>query len=151
MPKLREEDYAKIDAIVKPTPDEGYAVVWHKLYGKWYRSVHVFARQPSTKEVQEYENTASKLRFRSNRAEVEGSQVVAAKQLYDRLIARVYDLPVGRRVLGEGTPLSRDQAVELVPVLVKREAIREFTGEVYAASRLAEEEGETAELASEED
>lgn len=145
MPKLTADDYTKIETAVIPQGTEDYVVVWHLRHGKWSRSVHVFERQPMTKEITDYENTASKLKFKGNKAEVEGSQTLAARDLYNKLISRVYDLPVGRQVLGEfgkDAPLDRSAAIEKVPVLVKREAIREFVGEVYSASRMAESEGD---------
>ena len=154
MPKITPEDYSKIEAAIQPQGTEDFVVVWHLRHGRWMRSIHVFERHPMTKEITEYENTASKLKFKGNKAEVEGSQTLAAKNLYDRLVARVYDLPVGRQVLGEfgkGGPLTRDEAIREVPVLVKREAIREFVGEVYSASRLAESEGDAEEPAAEGD
>lgn len=137
--KMSPEDYAKVEAAINLQNDEDYTVVFHKRHGQIRRSVHVFSRQATTKEVSAYENTASRLKFKGNKAEIEGSQTLAAEQLYNKLIARVYDLPIGRRVYGEDKPLGAEEARGIVPVLVKREAIRDFLGEVYAASRFDED------------
>lgn len=149
MPRMTADDYEKIEKAAGIKGDEGYSVVFHKFRARWYRSVHVFARQPTTQDITQYEDIASKVKFRGSRAEVEGSQTLASKKLYDRLIDRVYDLPVGLKVLGEfgkGGPLSRDEAIDKVPVLVKREAIRDFIGEVYSAARMDEAEGGSDEV-----
>lgn len=140
MPKITSEDYDKIETAIVLQNDEDYSVVWHQRHGRWMRSIHVFARQPTTKEVSTYEEMASKLKFKGNKAQIDGSQTLAAEQLYNRLITRVYDLPIGRKLIGEGTPLTADEARAKVPVLVKKEAVRDFVGEVYSASRMAEDD-----------
>jgi hypothetical protein len=157
--RLKPEDYEKIDTIVGLTGDEYYSVVTHRVRGRWIRSIHVFARQPMTKELTEFENTVSRLKVRGNRTEVEGSQLLAAKHLYDALISRAYDVPVGWQIRGEvavdevghittGTPLNREMAVKLVPMTTKREALRDTFGEVYSEARVAEMEGEDEEVKS---
>lgn len=155
--RLKPEDYEKIDRIVGLSGDEYYSVVTHRVRGKWIRSIHVFARQPMTKELTEYENTASRIKMKGNRTEVEGSQLLAAKHLYDALISRVYDVPVGWKIHGEvtvneegvvtaGKPLDRNDALKIVPLTIKREALRDTFGEVYSEARVAEMEGEEEEV-----
>jgi|PlaIllAssembly_1097288.scaffolds.fasta_scaffold19329_3 hypothetical protein len=155
--RLKPEDYEKIDRIVGLSGEEYYSVVTHRVRGKWIRSIHVFARQPMTKELTEYENTASRIKMKGNRTEVEGSQLLAAKHLYDALISRAYDVPVGWKIYGEvdvdetgavksGKPLDRPEAVKTVPATIKREALRDTFGEVYSEARVAEMEGEDEEV-----
>jgi len=153
---LKKEDYTRIEVLCAIKDQEDYAVVTTRQKGVIIRSIHVFARQPMTKEITEYENTASKVKFRGNKAEVEGSQTLAAKHLYDHLISRAYDVPVGRQILGEittdesgastGRPLTRDEAIAQVPVLLKREAIRDMVGQHWSAGQLIEMEGEDEEV-----
>lgn len=140
---LKSEDYEKIEKSVNLTGQEDFVVCVHKRHNKIAFSVHVFERQPSTKEIVAYEETASKMRFKGTKAEIEGSAVLASKNLYDRLIARVYDLPIGRET---HKTLDRENAVRMVPVLVKREAVRDFVGGVISANQLAENEGTEGEL-----
>jgi len=140
---LKSEDYERIEASVKLTGQEDFVVCVHKRHNKLSFSIHVFERQPMTQEVLAYEETASKMKFRGTKAEMDGSQVLASSNLYNKLIARVYDLPVGRVVHDQ---LDRAAAVQLVPVLVKREAIRDFVGGVISANQLAENEGTEAEM-----
>lgn len=140
MPKISPEEWQRISDTVNPRDDEGVSVVWHKIRGRWFRSVHVFQRTPSTKEIAQFENTASRLKFKGTKAEVEGSQITAAVKLYDTLIDRVYDLPKQNGMGVVADLLPRERAAELVPPMVKREALRDFTGEVYSASRMAEDE-----------
>ncbi len=156
MPKsklvLSREDYARIEKMCDLKGEEDYAVVTTRHKGMIIRSIHVFARQPMTKELTEYENTASKVKFKGNRAEVEGSQLTAAKHLYDHLISRAYDVPVGRFILGElkesddgkmvGTPLQREDAIAKVPVLIKREAVRDMVAQHWSSGQLVEMEGD---------
>lgn len=153
---LKKEDYARIEKLCAIGDKEDYAVVTTRQKGLIIRSIHVFSRQPMTKEITEYENTASKVKFRGNKAEVEGSQTLAAKHLYDHLIDRAYDVPVGRQVLGAidmndagemiGKPLNREEAKEKVPVLLKREAIRDMVGQHWSAGQLVEMEGDEEEV-----
>ena len=150
---LRTEDYQKIEAAVGLKDEEDYVVLAHKRHNTISFSTHVFARLPTAKELVKYEETSSRLKFRGNRAEIEGSSITAAVTLYDLLIDRAYDVPVGRRVFGEqgkGGPLDRDKAKAIVPVMYKREAIREFVGSVQSATSLAESE-EEAEVKGKED
>lgn len=170
MPKsklvLTREDYTRIEEMCNLTGDEDYAVVTTRHRGLIIRSIHVFARQPMTKELTEYENTASKVKFKGNRAEVEGSQLLAAKHLYDHLIHRAYDVPVGRQVLGEltedtsegpnkgkmtGKPLDREGAIAKVPVMIKREAVRDMVAQHWSSGQLVEMEGDEEEVKGEQE
>lgn len=158
---LKPEDYDRLDKIVGRTGNEYYSVVTHKMRGRYVRSIHVFHRQPSTKELVHYEQTLSKLRMRGNRTDVEGSQTLAAKDLYNALIVRAYDVPVGWQILGEitldkdgvtlvsGKPLTREEAIEHVPPMIKREAVRDAVGEHYSESRVSEMEGDDDEVKGE--
>ena len=158
---LKREDYERIEKLCNIQDSEDYAVVTTRQKGLIIRSIHVFARQPMTQEITEYENTASKVRFRGNKAEVEGSQTLAAKHLYDHLIARAYDVPNGRRIMGEikvdkdgkpvGKPLSREEARRDVPVLLKREAIRDMVAQHWSAGQLIDMEGEEEEIKGEQE
>jgi hypothetical protein len=148
---LTKEHHERIQAAIKLNEDEDYSVVTHKRHGEWLRSIHVFSRLPTTKELTDFENVSSKVKFRgAGKAEVDSGAVQAANSLYNKLISRVYDLPHGpRRILGEigkdgnsSAPVTAEQARELVPPLVKREALRDFIGEVYSESRIADREGE---------
>ena len=155
MPKsklvLTKDDYERIEQQCALTGEEDYAVVTSRHRGLIIRSIHVFARQPMTKELTEYENTASRVKFKGNRAEVEGSQLLAAKHLYDHLIARAYDVPVGRQILGEikeddgrmiGKPLDRNDAIAKVPVMIKREAVRDMVAQHWSSGQLIEMSGD---------
>lgn len=145
---LKSEDYEKIEKSVNLQGSEDFVVCVHRRHNKVSFSVHVFDRQPMTQEIVAYEETASKMKFKGTKAQIEGSQVLASKNLYDKLITRVYDLPVGRHTHAK---LERADAVQIVPVLVKREAIRDFVGGVQSANSLAESEGEEAEVVGAED
>ena len=165
MPKLSlsHAEYEKLDKVVGLKDDEFYTVVTHFLRGRYRRSIHVFHRPPTTKELVNYENTVSKLRIRHNRTDVEGSQTLAARDLYNALIDRAYDVPLGNKILGEieigedgvsvksGSPLTRDQAQELVPPLIKRTAIMDAIGEHYSESRVAEMDGVEEEVKKDEE
>ncbi len=118
--------------------DEDYAVVIQKGKGYWGKSVHVFSRQPTTKELQEFEEGSSRLKFKGQKAEMEGRPILAAANLYNKLIVRAYDVIVGLKTY---ETMTAEEARTTVPPLVKREAIREFTAEVYSASRMEEAEG----------
>lgn len=137
--RLRTEDYEQIEAKVNLTGTEDFVVVSQQRHNKVNFSVHVFARQPMTKELTKYEETSSRMKLKGTRAELEGSPLLAARDLYNVLIARAYDVRVGRKLVEE---LSADEAKELVPQLVKRAAIREFLGGVEGASEAAEDEGD---------
>ncbi len=123
--KLSPDAYNTIESKISLTGDEDYAVVVQKRHGKATYGVHVFTRQPTTKELMEYEETASRVKYQGTKAVLEGSALLAAKRLYGLLIARAYDIQVGR-FLKE--TLTRDEAMAQVPDLGKREAIREFLG-----------------------
>lgn len=136
--KLTPEKYQIIEDKIALTGDEDYVVVVQKRHGKATFGVHVFARQPSTKEMMRYEECASRVKYRGTRAEVEGSAILATKELYNVLIARAYDIQVGRKVY---ETMDREQAKSLVTDLGKREAIREFLGNVSGLTSLNEEDG----------
>lgn len=138
-PKIvSREEHAVIQEKCELTGSEDYAVVLQKGKGFWNKSVHVFSRQPTTKELQDFEEASSRLKFKGQKAEMEGSPILAASNLYNRLITRVYDVLVG---LKSHDRLDAQHARDWVPPLVKREAVREFTAEVYSASRMEEAEG----------
>jgi hypothetical protein len=142
---LSRQDYIQIEGEIKLQGDEDYAVVTHKGKGEWFRSIHVFQRHPNQKELQTYEHTASRVKLKGNKAELEGQKLLAAKDLYNLLINRVYDLPVGRKIYGNADngepPLDREAAMRLVEPLVKRAAILDMVSEVYSASQIEEREG----------
>jgi hypothetical protein len=93
---------------------------------------------------------------RGRKTEFEGSQAKAFRHLYDALVLRAYDVPSGFRILGEipeGATkydptwgLTREQAIEKVPTVIKREALRDAMSETYSEARLAENEGEDEEV-----
>src|SRR5688572_10780037 len=91
---LTRGDHEEIQNECKVTGDEDYAVVWQKGKGIGGWAVHVFQRQPSLPEIQKYEDTASRVEFKGNRARIEGSQIEAGNMLYTRLIARAYNVIV---------------------------------------------------------
>lgn len=136
--RLTPEQYKKIEDGIYLTGTEDYVVVVQKRHGQVRYGVHVFERQPSTKEMVKYEETASRVKYRGSRAEVEGSPLLAAKSLYDLLIARAYDIQVGRQVFEN---MTREQCVQLVTPLQKREAIREFLGNVSGLTSATEDDG----------
>lgn len=131
-------EHAIIQSKIKLTGTEDYAVVIQKGKGFWNKSIHVFSRQPAPRELQTFEETSSRLKFKGQKAEMEGSPIIAANDLYNRLIVRAYDVLVGMTSHDE---LDAQRCRDLIPPLVKREAIREFTAEVYSASRMEEAEG----------
>jgi hypothetical protein len=138
-PKIvSREEHAVIQEKCKVRPPEDYSVVLQKGKGFWNKSIHVFTRQPTAKELQDFDEQASRLKFKGQKAEMEGAPILAAANLYNRLIERAYDVLVG---LESHDNLTSEQARLVVPPLVKREAIREFTAEVYSASRMEEAEG----------
>ncbi len=150
--RLKSDDYKRIDEFVKPVGEEYYTVVTTALRGQYIRSIHVFSRQPMTKEMTEFENTASRMKFKGSRAELEGSQLLAYKRLYDLLIVRAYDVPVGMTIYGETktddkgvvssvNPLNAEDARRLVPLVMKREALRDSMDHM-SENRVAEDEGE---------
>jgi hypothetical protein len=157
---LTPADYEAIEKNCNITGTEDYAVVTHRIRGAYTRSIHVFDRLPNTKELAEYENPASKLKFRGNKAEVEGSQLLAARDLYNLLIVRAYDVPVGTRTIlgGEGPdgtpkPLSRDEAKAKVPPMIKREAIRDFVAGHWSQGQISDmvEEDDDVEVKDKDD
>lgn len=148
---LKKEDHDKIQQLIELKGDENYSVITQRVHGTWRRSIHVFTRLPKTSELTDFENTSSKVKFRGGgKAEVQSGAVLASVKLYNILIDRVYDLPIGNRIYGEvtmdeagnrtGEPLRGAELREKVPALVKREALRDFIAEVYSESRLAERE-----------
>lgn len=150
---LRKQDHAEIQKLISLGDNEEYSVVTHRIHGEWKRSIHVFKRLPSTPEMTEYENAVSRIRFKgAGKAETQSGAVKASETLYNKLVERVYDLPIGSRVYGEvtmapdgttsGRPLTGEEARSKVPVLVKKEALTDFVGQVYSESRLAEREGD---------
>lgn len=146
-PKIvTQEDHAIIQQKCGITGDEDYAVVLQKGKGFWKKSIHVFARQPNSKELQAYEDSSSKLKFRGQKAEMEGSPLKASEWLYNLLIVRAYDVVVGLKTHEQ---LDKAAAARMVPPLVKREAIRELSAEVYSASRMEEAEGVSSEESEE--
>lgn len=165
MPKLvlKREDYLTIQKAIGITGTEHFSVVTHRSMGMIFRSIHVFARQPMTAEITEFESTASKMKFRGNKAEVEGSQVRASLHLYNHLITRAYNVPIGLQILGEtdiengqivkGGPIDRETAIRDVPALIKREAVRDATSQHWSQGQLVDMEGEEEEVhgAKEED
>lgn len=136
---LSQEQYAEIEKKINLTGDEDYAVLLQKRHGKATYGVHVFERQPSAKEMAKYEEFASRVKYRGTKAEVEGSIVNATVYLYNLLIARAYDVQVGRKMY---ETLDRSQSASVVPVGTKREAIREFLSNVVGLTSLAEDEGD---------
>jgi hypothetical protein len=146
---LSDEDYLTIEKACDIKGSEPYAVVYMPIRNKFVRSVHVFERKPGTKELTDYENATSKMRFRGNKAEIEGGAVAAAAELYRKTISRVFDIVVDRAILAG--PIARDEAIRLVEPLVKREAIADIVGEVFRASKIAEMDGHERETADEAD
>jgi hypothetical protein len=139
--KLTRADHALIQqkCHIDSARGEDYAAVFMvgKGFGQW--SIHVFARQATQREIDQYEQTASKLKFKGQKASMEGSQTLAAVNMYNALIARAYDVLVGLTSVDQ---MSREEAAQRVPPLVKREAIKQWIGEVYGETRLADAEGD---------
>jgi hypothetical protein len=152
--KLTPEQYGLIDRIVgiDLNSEQFYTVVTHRSRGQVVRSFHLFARQPTPTEVTKFEDTASKVKVRGRKTEFEGSQSKAFRHLYDALIVRAYNVVSGFKILGEvpddqktydpSLGLNREQAIIQVPIVVKREALRDAMGEVYSEARILELEGE---------
>jgi hypothetical protein len=139
---LKPEDYDTIDQKVALTGDEFYAVVTTRFRGQLVRSIHVFARQPMPSELVKYENTASRIKVRGSRTDVEGTQIGASYELYKSLIARAYDVPVGTKIVAQ---MDARTAIERV-----REALRDALGEHFSEGRIAADE-DTEEVAKSED
>lgn len=118
---------------------ENYAPVIQKNKGVFQWSIHVFQREATLGEINAYEQIASRVEFKGQKAQIKGSQIEAATRLYNRLVARSFDVVVGLKTYDE---LDREASIKTVPPLVKREAIRELLGEVYSASRMEEIEGD---------
>jgi hypothetical protein len=137
--RLSPEQYSTIESKINLTGDEDYVVLVQKRHGRAIFAVHVFGRQPMPKEMVQYEETASRVKYRGTRAEVEGSSLMAAQQLYNKLVVRAYDVQVGRTLHDQ---LDADQAKAVVPMVAKREAIREFLGNVAGLTSLADDEGD---------
>jgi hypothetical protein len=161
---LTPEDYAVLDKVVSLRDREFVAVVTSKYRGRYHRSFHVFKRKANQTELVEYENLSSKVKVKANRTDVEGSTYAAAAFLYDKLIDRVYNMPIGGgRVLGKtdydpetgaitgGGPVAAEEARAEVPLPVKREALRDSFGEHYSEARLAEMEDEDVVVAGRKD
>lgn len=136
---LTRQDHQLIQKVANLQGEEDYAVVVSRGKGYWSRSVHVFSRQPTTNEINEFEQTGSRLKFRGQKAEVQGSAIKAAVALYDKLVARAYDVLIGMR---EVETLTSEEARAKVPPIMKRAAITEWIGDVHGATRMAEMEGE---------
>lgn len=160
---LKDEDYAAIDAFLDLPDQQFYAVVTTKQRNKWVRSFHVFARQPTPKELVEYEQTVSRIKFRGNRTDLEGSQLTAARHLYDLLIEKVYNVPYNNRTIlaelktdpntgrfVETKPLGREEARQYVSPMIKRAALRDAMGEHYSEAQVAEQDGDDAVAGKEE-
>ncbi len=164
---LRKADYDLIAAKLTQAgflgkSEQDFQVTTQRDKGVWYRTIHIFSRPPMPSELNEYEDKASKIKFKGTKAQIEGSKINAAKDLYNKIILAVFDLPLGRIVYGSfevpdpndraktivGKPLDREEALERVPVLTKRAAILDMVGEVYSAAQLEEREGEDEELGS---
>ncbi len=146
--RVSRADHDLIQSRAKIQGDEDYSVTVQKAKGFWVKTVHVFNRRPMLKEINDYEQTAGKVKFKGQNAELQGSQINAAFTLYNTLINRTYDVLVGVKVI-EG-PLDRVASQKQVDPLIKREAIRELIGEVYSATRMEESLGSEAEGQKEE-
>lgn len=136
--RLKPEDYDKIDAMVNLKGEEYYSVVTTPFRGKFIRSIHVFHRQPKTTELIAFESLSTKIRIRGNRTDFEGSPLEANIRLYNTLIARAYDVPVGNKILGEGTPLDVSEASKFVPDVMKRRALADALGNHFSESQVSE-------------
>lgn len=141
-------DHDAIQVKVKIQGTEDYAVTVQKGKGFWAKTVHVFARRPTLPEINNYEQTASRVKFKGQNAQLEGSQITAAVNLYNVLIARTYDVIVGMKQVDQ---LDREESKAKVDPLIKREAIRELIAEVYSATRMAESLGADAEGSDDEE
>lgn len=146
--RVTREEHDLIQKRANLQGEEDYAVTVQKGKGYWVKTTHVFNRRPMLKEINEYEQTAGKVKFKGQNAELQGSQINAAFTLYNTLINRTYDVLVGVRVI-DG-PLDRVASQKQVDPLIKREAIRELIGEVYSATRMEESLGGDAEGQKEE-
>jgi hypothetical protein len=140
--KLTAEQYEQIEGKIGLTGTEDYAVVVQKRHGKARYATHVFSRPATTTELVSYEDTASKVEYRGNKAQVKGSALLAAETLYNKLIARAYDVQNGRELFNE---LDATQAKAKVHPLQKREAIREFLGNVSGLTSLTEDDADESE------
>lgn len=140
---LKRADYELIekDPKVGLKDSEDYAVTTVKNHGVWVRSIHIFSRRPSAQELHKYEETASRVRLKGNKAELEGKKLVAARDLYNVLIDRVIDAQIGRK---NYPLLTRDEAASNIEPLMKRAAILDMVSEVYSATQLEDREGEDA-------
>jgi hypothetical protein len=154
--RLKPEDYDAIDKVVQPKNDEYYSVVTTPHRGKYIRSIHVFHRQPSTKELLAFESLSAKIRIRGNRTDFDGSPLEAHVRLYNTLISRAYDVVVGNKVMGQviddkgdpipnARPLDVSEASKFVPDMMKRRALADVLGnhitESMATEMADDEEG----------
>ena len=113
---LSREDHLRIQEAISLQSNEIYSVVTHRIYGMFRRSIHVFAHLPATKELIEYTETVAGAGFRDQaRAGLGAGRIRAAEALYDRLVERVYDLPIGEKTYGEVT-VKDDGSVEGTPL-----------------------------------
>jgi hypothetical protein len=143
---LSTEESIQLEHDLQIQGHEPYAIVFIKIRGTQYaRSVHVFEREPDAREITEYENNASKMKIKGSNAEIQGGSVAAAAELYRRTISRVHNLVVNRVVVPG--PIGREEALRLVPPIVKRAAISDLIGDVFQASRISEMEGDEREAA----
>ena len=136
---LTRQDHERIQQVTNLQGEEDYAVVIRRGKGFWNRSVHVFSRQPTENEINDFEQTGSRLKFRGQKAEVEGSAIKASARLYDKLVARAYDVLIGMKTVEK---MDAETARAKVPAIEKRAAITEWIGDVHGATRMAEMEGE---------
>lgn len=134
---LTDDQYNDLEKKLDLKGEEAYAITVQRYRGKALYGVHVFERQPSTKELVTYEDTASRLKYKANGAQLEGSALLAAVNLYKRLIVRAYDIQVGTR---NYETLDASEAVRLVPDIQKREAVREFLGVVSSLTSLTSDD-----------
>lgn len=149
--KLTPEFYALMDKVIDLSGDESYSVVTSRSRGVHWRSIHVFKRQPNQADLIEYENIASKVKVKGSRTEIQGSQFAASAFLYDRLIDRVYNFPLGSHVLGyteydtesgeikSGGPIKAEQARADIPPQAKRTALKDAMGSHMSEGDIADE------------
>jgi hypothetical protein len=135
--KLTDAQYDEIESKIGLNGEETYAIVVQKHRGKMIYGVHVFQRQPSTKELVQYEETASRVKYKGSTAELQGSALLAGVNMYNLLIVRAYDIVVGMKRHDE---LDRGTAIASVPGLQKREAVREFLGNVSSLTSVTSDD-----------
>jgi len=135
---LTKDDHAQIQSRCNIKGDENYAAVLQRGKGFSQWSIHVFTREPTLPEINKYEQTASRVEFKGQKAKIEGSQIQAGVSLYNTLIDRAYDVLIGLRSVDT---LNTSEARQRVPPLVKREAVVDMIGGIYSSSRMEEIEG----------